>query len=387
MRPNHTLFRFMLISLFVLSCKNMGNKPERLPPESDTPVAESELISVSRDQFAMAAMVLGGLKLYPFDDLVNANGYLDVPPEKRVKIGTFMGGHIKSAELIPGDHVEKGQVLLILENSEYLKLQQSFLETKEQLAYLKSVYESQKTLAEEKISAQRNFLQAKSDYGKTLAAYESLARQLKLLQIDPAAVNAESMTSSIKLVSPIDGYITEFNAINGIFVNPSDVLCEIVDPSHLHVELKVFEKDLFKLRKGQVISFRIPDASRESYSGEIILIGKTVEGSERTILVHGHITGKPVLNLLPGMYIEALIHTESKQLEGLPTDALATEEGKNFVFVKRSEQKDAYVFEKVPVKVGIIRNDWFEVIDSSGILRKAADNILIRGVYYLTQEQ
>jgi multidrug efflux pump subunit AcrA (membrane-fusion protein) len=104
-------------------------------------------------------------------------------------------------------------------------------------------------------------------------------------------------------------------------------------------------------------------------------------------LVHGHITGKPALDLAPGMYIEALIHTDRRQLEGLPTDALVTEEGKNFVFVKRSEQKDACVFEKVPIKVGIIHNDWFEVIDSSGILRKAADNILIRGAYYLTQEQ
>jgi cobalt-zinc-cadmium efflux system membrane fusion protein len=270
-------------------------------------------------------MVLGGMKLYDYADLVTANGYLDVPPEKKGGIGTFMGGYVKSAELLPGDHVQKGQVLIILENIEYLKLQQSFLETKEHLAYLKSVYDIQKTLAEEKISAQRNFLQAKSDYNRMLVSYESLARQLRLLQIDPDSVKAESMVSSIRLVAPIEGFITEVHAVNGMFVNPPDFLCEIIDPTHLHIELKVFEKDLLKVRIGQKITFRIPEASKESFKGEIILIGKTVVGTERTIVVHAHIISAPLRNLTPGMYIEAQIHTDTRQLDGLPADALVTE--------------------------------------------------------------
>lgn len=387
MKPYLNQILLLWVLLACLSCKNKENITESQPaPENDTGDT-STYFSVTRDQFAMAKMALGSLKLYDFAEQVTANGHLNVPPENRVRIGTFMGGYVKSAELMPGTRVQKGQVLIVLENIEYLKLQQSYLEAREQLDYLKSVFESQKTLAEEKISAQRNFLQAKSDYHSMLAACESLAKQLQLLQIDPGAVKAETMVSSINLVSPIGGYITEVNAIQGMFVNPSDVLCEIIDPAHLHIELKVFEKDILKIRNGQTIIFRLPEASRESYTGEVILVGKAVEGNERTIAVHGHITGKPMLNLTTGMYVESVINTDSRQVEGLPADALVTEEGKHYVFVRDSERDDQYTFEKIPVKIGKVNEEWFEVVDSTGTLHKYADQILIKGSYYLTTDK
>jgi cobalt-zinc-cadmium efflux system membrane fusion protein len=199
-------------------------------------------------------------------------------------------------------------------------------------------------------------------------------------------VKAESLVSSIRLVAPFEGFITEVHAVNGMFVNPPDFLCEIIDPTHLHIELKVFEKDLLKVRKGQKITFRIPEASKESFKGEIILIGKTVEGSERTIVVHGHITSAPLRNLTPGMYIEAQIHTDTRQMDGLPADALVAEEGKHFVFIRKTGQEDAYIFEKVSIKIGNIGEEWFEVMDSAGTIKRAGDNILVKGAYYLTHE-
>ena len=343
-------------------------------------------ITISDEQFKTAEMLLGGIQTYEYADPVTANGYLDVPPENRVRIGTFMGGHVKSAKLIPGDHVVKGQVLFVLENVEYLKLQQAFLEAKEQFAYMKSVYESQKSLAEEKISAQKTYLQASSDYNRMLATCESLEGQLRLLQIDPSNVKAESMVSSINLTSPIAGYVTKVNAVNGMFVNPSDILCEIIDPSHLHIELKVFEKDILKLRKGQVITFRIPEASRETFTGEIILIGKAIEDEERTVTVHGHITRNSSMNFASGMYVEAIIKTDISKLYGLPAEALISEDGKNYVFVLNRRQGDHFVFEKVPVKIGKTTETWFEIPDTTGIFVNGQHSILIKGAYFLTEK-
>ena len=375
-----------LVLPVLFSCHKKENSERSPKPADNTVNAHFDTTTVTADQFSQAGMELGGIQTFDDSELVTANGYVDVPPENKVRIGTFMGGYIQSLELIPGFHVQKGQTLIVLENIEYLKLQQSFLDAKEQLDYLKSLFESQKALYEEKITAQKVFLEAQSNYNRMLVTYESLAKQLQLININPSDVKAETLVSSISLKSPIEGYITEVKAVKGMYVNPSDMICEIVNTHHLHLQLKIFEKDMLIIRKGQTIEFRIPETSHETCRGEIIMVGKTVEEKERTIMVHGHIIESHGLNLAPGMYIEAKILTGIRKVNGLPREALVTEEGKHYVFLCKTGDKDPYLFEKVPVHVGKITEDWFEVLDSSDAALAGETSILLKGAYYLEKD-
>jgi cobalt-zinc-cadmium efflux system membrane fusion protein len=382
MKPNYHPFLFFLVVPILISC-NTGKHNDASRQAADS-MMYTGIITVTRDQFALADMKLGTLHSYNDAEEITANGYLDVPPENKVRIGTFLGGYIKSIDLIPGDRVRKGQDLVVLENIEYLKLQKDYLDAKEQLDYLRSVYESQKALAEEKISAQRNYLEARSNYNRMLITFESIARQLQLINIDPNEVHAETLVSSIRLISPIDGFITEVKAVKGMFVNPSDVICEIINTDHMHLELKIFEKDLPSIQKGQAIEFRIPDVKSEVCMGEIIMIGKKVEENDRTIMVHGHISDCHGLRLVPGMYVEAKILTKAHTLNGLPIEALVTEDDKHFIFMQRPWEKDQYVFEKVGIKVGKISEYWFEVQDTTSCKLDSKTPVLVKGAYYLT---
>lgn len=274
---------------------------------------------------------------------------------------------------------------MVLENIEYLTLQQEFLEARAQFEYIGSVYENQKSLADEKITAQKTFLETKSSYFALMARVASLAKQLQLIHIDPETLTPDALSSSINLKSPIDGFITEVSVVKGMFVNPSEVLCEIVNTSHLHIELKVFEKDLSHLRVRQLIEFRVPEASTEQFKGEIILVGQVIGITERTVSVHGHINNEYGKHLAPGMYVEAQIHTEPRQVHGLPITAMVTEDNKHFVFVLEHRRGNDITFIKMPVHVGKIAEDWFELSDTTG-LKSSAGRILIEGAYYLAQE-
>jgi cobalt-zinc-cadmium efflux system membrane fusion protein len=372
---------FMLFFL-VFACQN------RKDSLAQSQVAESEtingntVISLSKEQFELGGMELGTITAFTYEETVNANGYIDVPPQNRAKIGTFLGGYVKTANLLPGDKVKKGQAIVTLENIDYLKLQQNFLEAKEKLAYLKSVYEVQVTLAEEKISSQRSHLQARSEYLSMLANYESLKKQLKLLHLSPENISAETLESSITLPAPFDGYITQMNVVPGMFVNPSDIICEIINPDHMHLELKVFEKDVLNLKQGQVIEFRIPGASSISYMAEIILIGKTVEGDDRTISVHAHINNDKLVSLTTGMYVEARIKTNERMLSGLPVDALVSEEGGTYIMRKTTGPDDNLSFEKIPVEVGLKTEQWFEVLNPDSFTAGNKE-ILVKGGFNL----
>ncbi|MEY4012639.1 MAG: hypothetical protein RIT22_1763, partial [Bacteroidota bacterium] len=68
----------------------------------------------------------------------------------RAQVTTFIGGYVKSTQLLVGDKVRKGQALVMLESAEYLDIQKEYLEVAEQIQYLKSEYERQKTLFDEK---------------------------------------------------------------------------------------------------------------------------------------------------------------------------------------------------------------------------------------------
>ncbi len=61
---------------------------------------------------------------------------IDVPPENRAVINATMGGYIKTTPLLIGDNVRKGQALVTIENPEFVRLQQEYMEVNEQLTYL-----------------------------------------------------------------------------------------------------------------------------------------------------------------------------------------------------------------------------------------------------------
>src|SRR3970282_1339849 len=231
------------LSFILFSCKEA--KTNEPTPKDDG------LITVTKEQFQSSGMEIASPVEHDFDVTVKASGKIDVPPQNRAKVTTFIGGYVKSTRLLVGDKVTKGQPLLTLENTEFLDIQKDYLEVAEQIKYLKSEYERQKTLYDEKITSQKNYLKAESDYKRTRGMYQSLRAKLLLLNINPSNVEKGKLTSIVTIFAPITGDIVIMNANVGMPVAPSDVILEILDTNHLHLELAVFEKDILKVKVGQ----------------------------------------------------------------------------------------------------------------------------------------
>jgi len=72
-----------------------------------------------------------------------------------------------------------------------------------------------------------------------------------LININPRNLTENSISRSITLTAPFNGFVSKVNVNIGKYVNPTDVLFELVDPSEILLNLMVFEKDLTKLAIGQ----------------------------------------------------------------------------------------------------------------------------------------
>lgn len=312
---------------------------------------ETRFVELGRDQIEANHMKLVGLTGMYIPKGISCSGLIDVPPQNRATISPLMDGYVKDSKLLVGDRVEKGQVLALLENPEYITLQQQYLELNERLAYLEAEYQRQITLREENISSKKSYLKAESEYKSSLAMHKGLESRLRMLAIDPARVRSGDFTSTITLRAPISGRITSMNLNKGLFVRATDKVMEIVSSEHMHLELNVYEKDVLKIRPGQPLKYRIPEASTELFSGNVHLVG-TALGDDRSIKVHGHLDDETGANFLVGMFVEATIVTDSIAVMALPSTALLEQGDEAYVLRFEREEGDRLYFSKVAVQAG-----------------------------------
>lgn len=321
---------------------------------------EKGVISVSKEQFESSKMELVKLAKQEFSTSIKTNGFVDVPPANKAKVSAIIGGYIKNSPLLIGDKVKKGQLLLTIENPAFIDIQQEFLEVSEKLNYLKSEYERQKTLFNENITSKKKYLEAESNYKSTVAISRGLEQKLKLMRINITNVKSGNFTSIIPIYSPINGVVSKVNASKGKFVDATDVILEINNTKHKHLELVIFEKDVLNVKEKQSIKFSIPENSENTYNASVYLIGNEINEDTRTVRVHAHLEDENQ-PFLVGMFVEAEIMIEKSIKWALPIEAILHEDNKFFAFVLKNKTDKAFNFEKKEVILGVKNEEWIEV--------------------------
>lgn len=349
---------YLVISILIsglIACEEQKNVETQSEPE------DSNLITVTKEQFKRNNMSIGIAVEKKFPLQVQVTGMIDVPPQNKAIVNAIMGGYVKKTPLLVGNKVKKGDFLISIENPEFLKIQQNYLEIKSQLGFLDLEYQRQKQLFEENITSQKNYLKAESDFNTAKATLTGLRKQLEMLNFSVSQIENGQMSAVTNIYAPISGMISKMNVAMGSFVADATSILEIVDTEHIHLELNVFEKDILKVKKGQTIQFKIPEASDELFEAEVYLVGASIEAN-RTIKVHGHLKNEAGHNFLPGMFVEAYIESDTKTASAVPESAVVEIEDEFFVLKLKSETDQAYVFEKQPVTIGASNEGYMEII-------------------------
>lgn len=361
---------FVLTFLTVFSCCGDSKTEEQ---ESKNAVEEN-VVTITAGQFQNAGIQTGKLEKRAITSILRVNGIVDVPPQNMVSISIPLGGYLKSTKLLTGMHVNKGESIAVIEDQQYIQLQQDFLTAKAKLIYAKQDFERQRELNQSKATSDKAFQQSQAEYTSLEVLVNSLSEKLKLIGVNPSGINAAKITRNISIPSPISGYVTKVNVNIGKYVSPSDVLFEIVNPADIHLALSIFEKDINKLFIGQKLRAYTNTNPGKKYPCKIILIGKDFS-DERNIEVHSHFEEYDK-NLIPGTFMNAEIEVRSNNVLALPADAIVSYENKQFVFIERAPQQ----YELTPVKTGDSENGFVEV----DIDQKYADAVfVVKGSYTL----
>ncbi len=362
----------LVLSIALFAC---GAK-ETLPSgEQKIETVPGDSVTVSSEQLTASGIELGFVQSRSLSGGISVTGKLDVPPQNLVNITAPLGGFLRSTILLQGMRVAKGQVIAVVENPEYIQLQQDYLDTKSQVAFLETEYQRQKQLAAENVNAQKTLQKSLADATSMRARNSGLVAKLKMLHIDPDHLQPEHIRSTIELHAPLSGYVTNVNSAVGSFVAPTEVMFTIVDTEHLHAELICFERDIPKIKIGQRIRFTLAHESAER-TATVFLIGREIS-AERTVRIHGHLD-KEDRELIPGMYLKAIIQTGSKQMPSLPEEAVLNFEDQQLIIVQVSKG----LFCPLAVTSGLSENGFVEVILPTGF-DKEKTRVVTKNAYKL----
>jgi membrane fusion protein, heavy metal efflux system len=329
----NTLVALLIFSVILLSC---GSKAAEEVAEEHHD-EEENTVELSDAQYKTAGIEMSKVEQKQISGAIKVNGMLDVPPQQLVSVSVPLGGFLKNTELLQGSRVKKGQVIATIENLDFIQLQQDYLEAKGEFEFSKADYDRQQELAKENVNAQKTLQQAKVTFTSAQARQNGLKEKLKMLNINLTSLEAGNITSLVNIYAPISGYVTEVNANIGKFVNSNDVLFEIVDTEHLHAELTVFEKDIPKIKIGQKVRFTLANETVER-TAKVFLVGREIS-ADRTIRIHCHID-KEDINLLPGMYLKAVVENGGAIVNALPDQAVINFQGRKYIFVASEEESD-----------------------------------------------
>lgn len=335
----------LIIVLSLVSCKD--KKVEEVVADK----TDDNVVQIDKSQFEGEKFKTHQPTLQDFNESIQLNGYITVPPKNTASLASLLDGYVRHIDLLVGDKVKKGQYLLSIESPDLIDFQQNYLEVKEQLTYLKNDFERQKTLFEEKISSQKKFFLAESAYKSSLATFTGLENKLRLYGVNLTEVAQGNFTKTIRTKAPISGVISKINSVNGDFVSLAHSILEIINNEYMHLELQAFERDIPAIKKGQEIAFKIPESSEEHFAGVVNLVGASVNQQTKTTSVYGVINAKQKQNLVSGMYTEAQIITHATKILAIQNEAIIKEGTATYVLVLKNKNDSFYEFDRHEVSI------------------------------------
>lgn len=374
-------FAIALAFLPVISCKErpaadaqeIGHAHDH---EDEGHAEEDGEFLLTPEQMEAAGITIGAVEQKNLSSSLSVSGHLAVPAQNKALVTSLSGGILKELFIQPGQPVKKGQVIGTIANTELAGFQQELIGIEAQLQYATLELARQRELVAGNAAPLKNVQKAQAELSGLQARRQALGKQLEAL-----GVRGNRPSAALELRAPISGTISEINAMIGSPITASAPIAEIINNSELHLDLYVYERDMPQLAKGQRIHFSLTNAPGKEYDAEIFSIGTAFTNETKAVPVHAHVINERH-GLIEGMAVTARISLGESLSPAVPDGAIATQDGKDFIFVHHETRPDGnVVFEKLQVVKGLSDLGYTEIRPLQ-VLRPDA-KIATKGAFFL----
>ncbi|MBE9488090.1 MAG: efflux RND transporter periplasmic adaptor subunit [Bacteroidetes bacterium] len=392
-------FQFVVLLAFIgflslSSCKNVAKKEKA--KESIESADEHEALEELTEGKAVLTvpqresikLKIDTLQKREMSGFIKTNGVLEISPKYRAIITSFVEANVKAINVFQGDKVRKGQVLAVLEHPSIIQLQQDYVKAYNNKQYLEKEFDRQKMLYEKQVGAGKTYQKVTADYKTALATYNGLKMKLEMIHLNTEKIENGELSNELPILSTIDGVVNDITISLGSFVDAQTPLFSISNTKKVHADLTVYEKDINRIKIGQVVRIQIANNGRKALYAKIFAIGKSVQTENRSVLVHAHFE-KGIEDLVVGSYLNGSIITDNTLSKVVPEEAIVSDGGKQYIFVYNSAiskqlHDDRWAFDMVEVISGVEDGGYVAI----NILEKldADAKIVQNKAYYLLSD-
>ncbi len=367
----------MVMSAVLAACS--GNTSGEAAEEQEEETSVSDTVVLTDRQIETVGIGLGQVTQRRLDNLVRVNGRLELNPQDKAEVASLVGGIIRKITVTEGQHVSAGQVVALLENTDIVTLQKDALIAGKEAALALAEKNRQELLAEQGAGVEKTRQQAEVEYEVANARLQGLRRQLEQLGLDPQQAERGQISNTIPVKSPIQGTVGRINVSTGSYVDIQTPMMYIANTRAVYCDLDVYDKDIESVQIGQTVDLRHSSLSRSDLQGTVTQINATLDPETRSLSVHVRLNGQDQHTLVPGMYVNGVIHTGSQLCDAVPSEAVVSSEGHDYIFVKAGDN----TFVKTEVVTGAEELGYTQIAPIGDDLAEEAE-VVVKGAYYIS---
>lgn len=381
-----------IIALFIaaivfFSCNN--NQPAAEGHDHEQEEGEeghTDSLFLTPAQIKSIGIEFGSIQHKQLTASLRANGVLKVPNQNKATVNTLYNGVVKTLLIQTGNTVKKGEVIATISNPQFIAAQEEYLALKPKILLAEQEVARQKELNEGNAGALKNLQAASAELHALQTRSAALKEQIRLMGINPEQLSNGKLVSVIAVHSPISGVISKVTANVGSYLDINTPLAEVVDNSQLHLDLFIYEKDLPKLKTGQLIHFTLTNDPGKEYDATIFSLGSSFEGESKAISVHAKVNGDKT-GLIDGMGITALISLDKAVVPAVPAEAVVNYQNQDYIFVVTNPAAASgnKYFERIPVAKGTTDVGFTEITPLKDI--PDSSTVVVKGAFFILAKQ
>ncbi|MEM1059971.1 MAG: efflux RND transporter periplasmic adaptor subunit [Verrucomicrobiota bacterium] len=285
----------------------------------------------------------------------------DISPINQVEIKPEVSARIKKIHIQPGQPVERGQLLVELDDNELLTDKAAAETEIEGKAILKEKaqrnFARAKLLYQRKLISREEFENIRSDSESAANAYEVALRQLETIK--------EQLNKTL-VPAPMNGIVLDLPVSEGqvvtsaASVNSGTTLMNIADLSKMYIASHLNQVDVTKLKLGQDAKISINSIRDLEMDGRVRFIAPVASIIRN---IKGFTVEVEIVDLdprvRPGMTADLIFQVDSRDgALTLPLTAIFTENDRKVVFVTGEGSPEP---REMPVEVGITNYNFAEI--------------------------
>ena len=344
----------------------------------DAAEAPADTATLTDVQISTMGITFGHVEQRQLSNVLRVNGQLRLNPQDRAEVASLIGGIVQRIVVTEGQHVTAGQTVAWLENTQLVELQKEALIASKEAVLAQAEMQRQDNLRSQGAGVEKTRQQAQVEYEVANARLQGLRQQLRQLGLNAADVEQGHISTSAPIRSPIGGVVSRIKVSTGSYVDMQTPLMDVADTRAVFCDLSVYDKDIELVQLGQTVDVRHSNLAASDLQGTVTQINTSIDPETKAFSVHVRLDHSDTHTLVPGMYVNAIIHTGRQLCDAVPTEAIVSAEGRQYIFV-RAEGND---FVRTEVVCGSEELGYTQVQFTGQPVAPDAD-IVVAGAYYL----